>query len=83
MSERIVQVVVGTPEQIRAGVAETAVTTTQAAARLGVCENTIRNMVRSGEIVSCGRFSKTDLFLESDVERLRAQRHQQIRSGSR
>lgn len=70
----LVQCVVGTPEQIRAGEGESAITIAQAAARLGVSVSSVRNLVRDGALASCAKFEKTQLFLERDVERLRAER---------
>lgn len=74
MATLIVQCVVGTAEQIRAGEAETAITVAQTAARLGVSVSSVRNFVRDGALAPCAKFEKTQLFLERDVERLRAER---------
>lgn len=74
MTALIVQCVVGTPEEIRAGQGETAITTAQTAGRLRVSENTVRNFVARGELAPCAEFAGAVLFRESDVERLRASR---------
>lgn len=74
MPTLLVQCVVGTAEQIRAGEGECAITATQAAARLGVSVSSVRNFMRDGALTPCARFEKTRLFLERDVERLRAER---------
>lgn len=63
--------VVGTPEELAAGRGEIAVTITQAAARLGVSEKTLREWVEEGRIAPVGRCARIALFRTGDVEKLR------------
>lgn len=67
----VVYVLVGSPEQIKAGRGETALTIEQAAARLRLSISTTRRLVQSGRLPVVATFARTQLFRESDVERLR------------
>lgn len=70
----IVQIVVGTAEEISSGQGETAVTMAQVAARLGISITGVRNLVLRRQLTPCAKFDKTHLFVERDVEELRAKR---------
>ena len=70
----IPHVLVGTPEEIRAGKGRTAITITQAAGRLGVSELSVRNLIAKGALASVARFAGALLFLEQEVEQLRIAR---------
>lgn len=71
MAERIVvQVVVGTAEEIRSGRGECALTTAQAAAKLKLSPTGLRILLDTGVLKPCAKFAKAFLFRESDVDRL-------------
>jgi hypothetical protein len=70
-SDLIVQIVVGTVDELAKGHGEVAVTLVEACARVRVCERTFRKFMEEGIISSCGRFGKTALFKTADVEKLR------------
>lgn len=73
-SELVLQIVVGTAENIRAGRGETAVTGTEAGARLGISGARIGQLAKDGILRPVTFFQGTALFLESDVEALRLER---------
>ncbi len=70
-SDLIVQIVVGTAEELSKGNGEVAVTLVEACARLRICERTFRKFMDEKIITSCARFGKTALFKTSEIERLR------------
>ena len=60
-----------TEQQLRAGQGEVALSSTQAAARLGVAERRIRNFVADGKLTSCPEKNGcSPLYLERDVMEL-------------
>lgn len=74
----------GTNEQISAGKGEVAITAAQAAARLGVSASRIRQMVLAERLQPLGeRLHGADLFLERDVEVLKAVREGTLREVAR
>lgn len=75
-NDLIVQILVGSPEQIRAGNGETAVTVTQAAFRLGISGSRFHVLVKEGQIRACAFLGATGLYLESEVEALRSARRE-------
>lgn len=74
----------GSNEQISSGKGEVAITAAQAAARLGVSASRIRQMVLAERIRPLPeRFHGADLFLERDVEVLKAVREGVLREVAR
>lgn len=70
-----VVILYGPNEQIAAGRGEIAITAAQAAARLGVSASRVRQLVLSGELSPLPeRIHGADLFLEREIERLKAVR---------
>lgn len=64
--------IAGTDEQIQAGKGELLLTTTQAAARLGMNERRLRMLVEEGKLKAYGeRYCNVPLFVAKDVETLR------------
>lgn len=72
--EIAVQIVVGTPDEIRSGRGETAVTPTEAGARLGVSSTRVSQLVKDGALRPVTYFQNTALFLEREIEALRQER---------
>lgn len=70
-----IAIVVGDEQAIRSGKGKLALTSTQAAAKLGIHERSLRRIVTQGLITPCeekhGAFL---LFAEDDVEQLRKSR---------
>lgn len=68
-----VMIVVGTSEELKAGKGVLAMTHTQAAARIGCNELTLRKYVAQGRITPYPeRFMNAVLYVEKDVETLKA-----------
>ena len=67
----IVVMLIGEPEQIRAGRGEVVITVAQACARLGLSESGLRQYINAGELVPVAKVAKARLFKEADVEELR------------
>lgn len=70
----VVQILVGTPEEIRSGRGAPVVTAKQARQWLGLSEAGFRLLVTQGYLAPVGQVGKALLFLETDVERLRRER---------
>ena len=67
--------IAGTEEQIKAGKGELLMTTTQAAARLGLNERRLRMLVEEGELVPYEeRVYNMALYVASEIEKLRTTR---------
>jgi hypothetical protein len=74
----------GSNEQISSGKGEVAITAAQAAARLGVSASRIRQMVLAERLQPLTeRLHGADLFLERDVEMLKAVREGVLREVAR
>lgn len=68
-----VMIVVGTAEELKNGKGHLAYTQTQAAARVGCTEMTLRRYVRDGKITPYAeRLMGAVLYTENDVETLKA-----------
>lgn len=61
--------------EIEKGNGQIALTSAQAAARLGVSERRVRGLIEEAKLTPCPeKFWNSPLYLESDVEQLRQQR---------
>jgi hypothetical protein len=69
-----VQIVVGTPEMLKSGRGETAVTSQQAAAMLGVTGGRLLQLVKAGALEPCAKLGTAFVFREADVLALSAER---------
>ena len=65
---------VGTDEELEQGKGKPALTRTVAAARLGVTERTIRELVEAAQLTPAEYIGNNVLFLSEDVEELREKR---------
>ncbi len=72
--DTVVQIVVGSSEQIRSGRGETAVTQTDAAFRLKISPSRLSQLSDAGRLRPVAQLGRMLLYLESDVEALRADR---------
>lgn len=72
MTTLLARFVIGTPEELSRGRGASALTMQEAADYLEISKSTFRNIVASGEIARVAQFDRFHLFLESDVERLKA-----------
>jgi len=67
--------VAGTKEELRSGKGKVVIPITQAAAALGVNENTLRRLIEKNQITPYPeRMRGMPLFLEEEVEKLRESR---------
>lgn len=73
-NEKIVQIIIGTAQELAKGKGRTACTATEAAARLRVSERTLRYLIADGIIAPAARVLNADLFDTAQVEALREQR---------
>lgn len=72
----VVVFLVGPQEQINAGKGMTAIPSNLAAARLGISEARLRQLVNDGAIGPCATYKGAWLFSESDVEVLKRERQE-------
>lgn len=63
-----------TEEQLKAGRGQLALSSTQAAARLGLAERRIRFLVSAGELTPIQKYGASLLYLERDVMELMERR---------